>query len=79
MGRLQLVHTVLSASELGQDTEGAGLGGAGPRVPVLRVLHQTLLAGIAQRGRMILNLYDRFPAQADRPRNRDVTDTEKYQ
>lgn len=54
---------VLSASELGQDTEGAGLGGAGPRVPVLRVLHQTLLAGIAQRGRMILNLYDRFPVE----------------
>lgn len=40
--------TVLSAGQLGQDTEGAGLGGAGPGVPVLRVLDQPLLAGVAQ-------------------------------
>lgn len=45
---LQSRLTVLGAGQLGQDTEGAGLGGAGPGVPVLRVLDQPLLAGVAQ-------------------------------
>lgn len=45
---LQWPLTVLGAGQLGQDKEGAGLVGAGPGVPVLRVLDQTLLAGVAQ-------------------------------
>lgn len=40
--------TVLGAGQLGQDTEGAGLGVAGPGVPVLCVLDQSLLAGVEQ-------------------------------
>lgn len=43
-----LVLTVFSAGELGQDAERAGLGEASPGVPVLRVLDQALLAGVAQ-------------------------------
>lgn len=74
---LRLVHTIFSAGELGQDTEGAGLGGASSWVPVLRVLNQTLLAGIAEWGRMILRLLHWFPAQPDQPRNNDVTDVER--
>lgn len=31
--------TIFSAGELGQDPEGAGLGGSGPRVPVFCVLN----------------------------------------
>lgn len=40
--------TVLGASQLGQDTEGAGLGVARPGVPVFSVLDQSLLAGVEQ-------------------------------
>lgn len=40
--------TVLGAGQLGQDTEGSGLGVAGPGVPVLGVLDQSLLAGVEQ-------------------------------
>lgn len=38
--------TMLGASDLGQDSERARLGGASPRVPVFSVLDQSLLAGI---------------------------------
>lgn len=64
MNTLKLVHTIFRAGELGQDTEGAGLGGAAPGVPVLCILNQTLLAGVAQRGRVILGLHLRFPVQS---------------
>ena len=68
----RLVHTVLSAGELGQDTEGAGLGCAGSWVPVLCVLNQALLAGIAGWGHVVhLGLHTRFPVQPDQPRNND--------
>lgn len=72
-----MVRTIFSAGELGQDTEGAGLGGAGSRVPVLRVLNQALLAGIAEWGCMILRLLNRFPVQPDQPRKSDVMDIKK--
>ena len=69
---LRLVHTILSAGELGQDTEGAGLGGAGSRVPVLCVLNQTLLAGVTGWGHVVhLRLQTSFPVQPDQPRNND--------
>lgn len=55
--------TIFSAGELGQDTEGAGLGHAGSRVPVLCVLNQAPLAGIAQRGPLVLRLHVGFPIQ----------------
>lgn len=54
MGRIPCVLmlkpqlTVLSAGQLRQDTEGAGLGVASPGVPVLCVLDQSLLAGVKQ-------------------------------
>lgn len=38
--------TEVSACELGQDAEGARLGGAGARLPVLSVLDQPLLATV---------------------------------
>lgn len=38
--------TEVGASELGQDAEGAGLGGAGAGLPVLSVLDQPLLAAV---------------------------------
>lgn len=38
--------TEVSACELGQDAEGAGLGGAGAGLPVLSVLDQPLLATV---------------------------------
>ncbi len=38
--------TEVGARELGQDAEGAGLGGAGAGLPVLRVLDQPLLAAV---------------------------------
>lgn len=44
---------MISAGDLGQDAEGAGLGGAGPGVPIFRVLNQPLLAGIAVGGRVV--------------------------
>lgn len=44
---------MISASDLGEDAEGAGLGGARAGVPVLRVLNQPLLAGVAVRGRVV--------------------------
>lgn len=69
MTTLKLVYTIFSAGELGQDTEGAGLGGARSWVPVFGVLNQTLLAGITQWGRMILSFYNRFPAQSDQARD----------
>lgn len=42
--RLRL--TEVGACELGQDAEGAGLGGAGAGLPVLGVLDQPLLAAV---------------------------------
>lgn len=36
----------LCARELGQDAEGAGLGYARARLPVLRILNQPLFAGV---------------------------------
>lgn len=38
--------TVLSPSDLGQDSERARLSGASPRVPVFGILDQSLLAGV---------------------------------
>lgn len=38
--------TEVGACELGQDAEGAGLGGAGAGLPVLSVLDQPLLAAV---------------------------------
>lgn len=38
--------TEVGACELGQDAEGAGLGGAGAGLPVLGVLDQPLLAAV---------------------------------
>lgn len=38
--------TEVGACELGQDAEGAGLGGAGAGLPVLSVLDQPLLATV---------------------------------
>ncbi len=73
---MKLVLTIFCAGELGQNAEGAGLGGAGSRVPVLRVLNQTLLAGIARRGHVNLGLHVRFPVQSEQPRNDDCTDME---
>lgn len=43
------IRTVFSASELGQDAKGAGLGSASFGMPVLGVLHQALLACVADR------------------------------
>lgn len=43
-----LALTVLCASDLCQDAEGAGLRGSGAWAPVLRVLDQTLFTGVAQ-------------------------------
>lgn len=73
-----MVHTVFSAGELSQDTEGAGLGGPGPRVPVLRVLDQALLAGFAQRGGVILSFHVGFPVEPERWRS-DVTGNKSLQ
>lgn len=58
------MHTFLSSSHLGKDVEGARLGGAGPGVPVLRVLNQALLAGITHEGRVIFRPGNRFPVQS---------------
>lgn len=58
---MRLVLTVLGAGELGQHAEGAGLGGAAPGVPVLRVLDQALLAGVAQ---VTLGLQVNLPAES---------------
>lgn len=44
---------MIRAGDLGEDAEGAGLGGAGAGVPVLGVLDQPLLAGVAVRGRVV--------------------------
>lgn len=63
-----LTHTIFSAGELGQHPEGAGLEGACPRVPVLRVLDQTLLAGVAQWGPNFLWLHVRLPMQSHQSR-----------
>lgn len=40
--------TEVGACELGQDAEGAGLGGAGAGLPVLSVLDQPLLAAVVR-------------------------------
>lgn len=55
---------MISAGDLGEDAEGAGLGGARARVPVLRVLNQPLLAGVAVRGRVVelrVGIHDVLP------------------
>lgn len=44
---------MIGAGDLGQDAEGAGLGGASPGVPVFGVFNQPLLAGIAVGGRVV--------------------------
>lgn len=56
--------TVLSAGDLGQDPEGPGLGGAGPRAPVLRVLGDALPAGVRVSGHVVevdVGVNDVFP------------------
>lgn len=56
------VLTVLCACDLCQDAEGSRLWRPRAWVPVLRVLDQTLLTGIAERRHVVdLRLYDRFP------------------
>lgn len=57
------VQTFLSSSHLGKDAEGARLGGTGPRVPVLSVLNQALLACITHGGGVTLRFHNRFPVQ----------------
>lgn len=59
--------TVIGASDLGEDAEGAGLGGACARVPVLGVLNQPLLAGVAVGGRVVelrVGIHDVLPRGA---------------
>lgn len=46
LSRPQSWLTEVGACELGQDTEGAGLGGASAGLPVLSVLDQPLLAAV---------------------------------
>lgn len=58
---------MVGAGDLGEDAEGAGLGGARARVPVLRVLDQPLLAGVAVRGRVVelrVGVHDVLPRGA---------------
>lgn len=55
---------MISASDLGEDAEGAGLGGACAGVPVLGVLNQPLLAGVAVGGRVVelsVGIHDVLP------------------
>lgn len=46
-------HTILGARDLGQNPEGFGLGGAGPRTPVLCVLSDALPAGVGMSGYVV--------------------------
>lgn len=61
--------TVLRARDLCQDAEGAGLRGSGAWAPVLRVLDQTLFAGVAQVRAMVhhrLRICDGLPGNSDK-------------
>lgn len=58
---------MISAGDLGEDAEGAGLGGACPGVPVFGVLNQPLLAGVAVGGRVVelrVGIHDVLPRGA---------------
>lgn len=59
--------TIFSPSDLGQDSEGARLSSARPRVPVFGILNQSLLAGIAVSRYVIklcVTLHNVFPRWA---------------
>lgn len=63
----RLALTVLCASDLCQDAEGARLRGTSAWAPILRVLDQSLFTGIAQVRTVVhhqLGICDRLPGNS---------------
>lgn len=61
-------HTILSASDLSQNPERSGLGGASTWAPVLGVLHYALSAGISVTGNMVkmdVCIHNMFPRYSE--------------
>lgn len=61
-------YTILSSSDLSQNPERSGLGGASTWAPVLGVLHYALSAGISVTGNMVkmdVCIHNMFPRHSE--------------